>query len=95
MDSDLCLMHSAMKPGQAAVGELVRSRNKVIQNEFPDDKHLYNVVHKLVAYFIYSDRLDKLHTYCDKTGCVKTKLQLDINKTRVLLSTASSSLSYA
>jgi hypothetical protein len=83
VDSDLCLMHSAMKPGQAAEGELVRSRNKVIQNEFPDGKHLYNVVHKLAAYFSYSDRLDKLHTYCDKTGCVKINLQLDINKTRV------------
>ena len=81
--SELCLMHSAMKMGQAAVGELLRSRNKVVQNEFREGKLLYDLVHKMAAWFSYSDRLDKLHVYCDTTGCVKIKLQLDINKTRV------------
>jgi hypothetical protein len=83
VNSDLCLNDESMKMGQSSVGELERTTMKVIQNEFVGGKMLYNMVHKLVAYFSYSDRLDSLWTYCDSSKCVKIRLKLDLNKTRV------------
>ena len=49
--SELCLMHQTIKMGQTGVGQLGRTKMKVIQNEFPDGKHLYNVVHRLAVFF--------------------------------------------
>ena len=81
--SELCLMHQAMKMGQTGVGQLERTKMKVIQNEFVEGKKLYNMVHRLASFFSYSDSLRELHVHCGTTKCVKIRLKLDVNTTRV------------
>jgi len=81
--SELCLMHQTMKMGQTGVGQLERTKMKVIQNEFVEGKKLYNMVHRLASFFSYSDRLRELHVHCITTKCVKIRLKLDVNTTRV------------
>ena len=56
---------------------------KVIQNEFVEGKKLYNMVHRLAAFFSYSDRLRELHVHCVTTKCATIRLKLDVNTTRV------------
>ena len=81
--SDLCLMHQTMKIGQTGVGQLERTKMKVIQNEFVEDKKIYNMVHRLDVFFSYSDRFRELYAHCVTTKCVKIRLKLDLNTTRV------------
>jgi hypothetical protein len=41
------------------------------------------MVHRLAAFFSYSDSLRELHVHCGTTKCVKIRLKLDLNTTRV------------
>ena len=64
---ELCLMHQTMKMGQTGVGKLEHTKMKVIQNEFVQGKKLYNIVHRLVAFFRYSHRLREMYVHCVTT----------------------------
>ena len=82
--SELCLMHQAMKMGQTGVGQLERTKMKVIQNEFVEGKKLYTMVHRLAAFFSYLDRLRELHVHCGTT-CPHIESTYDIPRLRKLL----------
>jgi hypothetical protein len=64
---ELYLMHQTMKMGQTGVGKLEHTKMKVIQNEFVQGKKLYNIVHRLVVFFRYSDRLREMYVHCVTT----------------------------
>ena len=51
-----CNMHDGDKLGQSAVGELVRSRNKVKVNPFPEGVAFMAKAHAIGVHFTYESR---------------------------------------
>ncbi len=49
-------MHNGDKIGHLAVGGLIRTRNKIQINPFPDGQELMKKEHKLGNYFSYNNR---------------------------------------
>ena len=56
LDEEVCGMHDGDKIGQSVVGGLVRTRNKVPVNPFPEGQELMKKAHRLGTYFSYSTR---------------------------------------
>jgi hypothetical protein len=56
---------------------------KVIQNEFVEGKKLYNMVYRLTTLFNCSDSRRELHVHWITTKCLRIRLKLDVNTTRV------------
>jgi hypothetical protein len=61
LEEESCNMHDASKISGSAVGELTRSKNKVVVNPFPAGKKVMAAAHDDAKYFSYSTRLDELH----------------------------------
>ncbi|KAJ1447811.1 hypothetical protein M885DRAFT_541379 [Pelagophyceae sp. CCMP2097] len=80
-----CDMHDDDKLGRAAVGDLVRSRKKVVVNPFDDCQAILTKVKDAAVYFTYDGRRKKLETYIQLIpgGCANVRLKTDLNKTRV------------
>ena len=80
-----CDMHQGDKIGRSAVGDLVRSSNKIVVNPFNEGQALMDKCHKMGVHFAYSNRLSKLHTFSDQVdgGFARIKLKMDYNTTRV------------
>jgi len=80
-----CDMHDDDKLGRAAVGDLVRSRKKVVVNPFDECQAILTKVKDAAVYFTYDSRRKKLETYIQLIpgGCANVRLKTDLNKTRV------------
>jgi hypothetical protein len=83
-EMEACEMHDTDKLGQAATGGLVRTRNKIPVNPFPEGVALISRAHKLGTYFGYSTRANDLEEVGKKLGNVpNVKIQVDYNTTRI------------
>ena len=81
---EVCEMHDSDKLGRAAVGSLVRTKNKKAINPFEAGVSFVSRAHKLGTYFGYSDRYEKLAVICTSLGDVaKIKIAVDYNTTRI------------
>jgi hypothetical protein len=76
-------MHDMDKPQASAIGKLVRSSKRKLVNPFPAGIALWKKAHALGVHFSYSHLLATLHQLCAQVKCVKIKVQLDLNDTRV------------
>lgn len=75
-----CLMHNEMKVSLSLLGKLVRTRNKVVVNPFPEGMQIVQVVKALIKKF-HHGHIQELWDHC--TDCVKLRLNLSENATRV------------
>jgi hypothetical protein len=82
---ELCDMHQGDKIGRSAVGDLVRSKNKVPVNPFPTGQALMKKCHAMAVYFSYGKRHSQLLQFSNNVpgGLAPIKLKLDLNDTRV------------
>ena len=77
-------MHDNDKVGSSAVGNLTRSRNKVVQNPFPLGQALLKKARKLAVHFSYAQRINRLFEFCKTYGCKKITPKIDNNGTRIM-----------
>lgn len=84
-DELICDMHSVDKIPRAMLGDLVRSKGKVVLNPFPEAQVLMGKLHKAAVYFSYSTRWDKLMAFRSVVpgGFAKVRPKTDHNTTRV------------
>jgi len=83
-EEEVCEMHDTEKLGRAATGGLVRTRNKVAVNPFPEGVALVQRAHKLGAYFGYSTRSEQLTAVGKVLGDVPDiSIKVDYNTTRI------------
>ena len=80
-----CDMHQGDKIGRSAVGDLVRSKNRVPVNPFPACQTLMKKCHSMAVHFSYGTRQQDLMKFAENVpgGLAKIKLKLDLNDTRV------------
>ncbi len=77
-------MHDGDKIGQSAVGGLIRTKNKVAVNPFPEGQELMKKAHKLGTYFSYITRHSQLMSFRQQLkDQPEIKIQVDLNTTRV------------
>ena len=83
-EEEVCEMHDTEKLGRSATGGLVRTRNKVAINPFPEGVDLVQRAHKVGAYFGYSSRGEKLVEIGKTLGNVpEIKIAVDYNTPRI------------
>ena len=83
--TEVCGMHDGDKLGQSAVGALVRTKNKVVVNPFPEDQAVMKKAHDLVVHFSYGTRLKLLHEFGKVVPLQPLiKLKVDLNGTRIV-----------
>ena len=70
--------------GSSAIGNLVRTRNKVPINPFPEGQALLKKLRDLAKHFSYAKRLDELHKICKEVGTKPICPKIDKNGTRVM-----------
>jgi hypothetical protein len=76
-------MHDGDKIGQFVVGGLIRSRNNVPINPFPEGHELVKKAHMLGTYFIYNTRHTQLMTFRQQIrDQPELKIKVDLNTTR-------------
>jgi hypothetical protein len=77
-------MHDGDKIGQSAVGGLIRSKNKVQINPFPEGQELMKKAHRLGTYFSYSTRHAELMSFRQQIkDQPELKIKVDLNTTRI------------
>ena len=73
-EKEICMMHDGDKLGASAIGDLVRTKNKVTVNPFNEGKAVLQNATKCATHFSYGPaRLQKLHKFCDLTGEAKIR----------------------
>ena len=83
-EEEVCLMHDGDKLGASAVGELVRTKNKVAVNPFSEGKAVVQNATNTAKHFSYgSSRIDKLHDFCKLTNEAPIRPCVIKNGTRV------------
>lgn len=83
-EEEVCEMHDTDKLGKVATGALVRSKNKVVVNPFPEGVAFVGRAHKLGTYFGYGNRQNNLETICKNLGDVPIiRISVDYNTTRI------------
>ena len=83
-EQEVCNMHDGDKIGQSAVGALVRTKNKVPVNPFPEGKEVMTCAHDLAVHFSYSKRHSQLLEFrAHIVSQPSIKLAVDHNRTRV------------
>ena len=83
-EEEVCEMHDTEKLGRSATGGLVRTRNKVAINPFPEGVELVARAHKLGTYFGYSTRHENLSKVGKSlTNVPDIKIAVDYNTTRI------------
>jgi hypothetical protein len=65
------------------MGLLVKSKNNVVQNPFPEGVALCQKMHKLACEFSYGDRANQLEDICNDLNMRSVKCQVDLNTTRM------------
>jgi len=84
LDEEVCGMYDGDKIGQFVVGGLIRTKNKVPVNPFPEGQELMKKAHKLGTYFSYSNRHAQLMSFRQQLrDQPEIKIQVDLNTTRV------------
>jgi len=84
LDEEVCGMHDGDKIGQSAVGGLVRTKNKIPVNPFPEGQVLMKKAHAVGTYFSYGNRHSKLMSFrLQVKDQPELKIQVDLNSTRV------------
>ncbi|KAJ1449317.1 hypothetical protein M885DRAFT_590501 [Pelagophyceae sp. CCMP2097] len=80
-----CDMHDDDKLGRAAVGDLVRSKAKVVVNPFDECQALLTKVKDAAIYFTWDGRHQKLEAFVNVVpgGSPNVRLKTDLNKTRI------------
>ena len=73
-DRDPCGMHDSDKVAKSAIGDLVRTKDKVQINPFPA---IINKAHKMAAHFSHGNCILKLKNRSNTCGGPEIKLQLD------------------
>eukprot|EP00966_Prymnesium_polylepis_P229455 5309543-Prymnesium_polylepis.1 len=80
-------MHDGDKLGRSATGSLVRTKDKVAVNPFPEGEKLMNNAKKIAADFTYSGRTDALWQFGqDKLGdgnFPRIGINIAVNETRI------------
>ena len=78
-------MHLDDKLGKVAIADLLRSKNKVIVNPFPEGQAIVAIAHNTATHFHYGKRTSELHKFARMVpgGCAEIKLQNDRSTTRV------------
>jgi hypothetical protein len=84
-EGESCDMHQGDKIGRSAIGDLVRSKNKVPVNPFPAGQILMKKCHSMAVYFSYGKRHKELLKFRSNVpgGLAQIKLKVDLNDTRV------------
>ena len=70
--------------GSSALGNLVRTRNKVPINPFPEGQALLKKLRDLAKHFSYAKRLSELYKICQEVGTKPICPKIDKNGTRVM-----------
>jgi hypothetical protein len=70
--------------GSSAIGNLVRTRNKVPINPFPEGQALLKKLRDLAKHFSYAKRLSELYKICQEVGTKPICPKIDKNGTRVM-----------
>jgi hypothetical protein len=80
-----CDMHQGDKIGRSAIGDLVRSKNRVPVNPFPAGQALMKKCHSMAVYFSYGKRHTDLLKFTSNVpgGLAQIKLKVDLSDTRV------------
>ena len=82
VETEICLMHSADKVGASAIGDLVRSKNKIPINEFPEGQAVMDNVGKMATYFNKTET--RMSELCKLAGAGDViRLRTDKNGTRI------------
>jgi hypothetical protein len=85
VDDDACEMHQSDKIARAAIGQLTKSRKKVVTNPFDEGQAVMKRMHNLCKEFSWSKRRNALQDICRRES-VNIKYitpKLDLNTTRV------------
>jgi hypothetical protein len=85
-EDEACMMHDGDKVGAAATGKLTRSRHGTVVNPFESGRELMVRAHKMAAFFSWGSRQNALSDIAKGSlisPSPNTKLQLDLNTTRV------------
>ena len=84
LEPEACLMHGGQKWGEAGVGRLTQSKNKEVLDPFPDGVRLQSLAHRFSTHFSYgTERIGKLHQFCDLLQVPKLQLAPDNCTTRI------------
>ena len=70
--------------GSSALGNLVRTKNKVPVNPFPEDQDLLKKLRDFATHFSYAKRPSKLHKIGHEVGTKPICPKIDKNGTRVM-----------
>ena len=83
-ETEPCGMHQGDKVGAAAIGQLVRSKQKKAINAFPEGVQLMQRCRNIAKHFSYgSKRIGDLKDLCKVTEEAGIKPCVDLNKTRI------------
>jgi len=83
-EEEVCEMHDTDKLGRSGLGGLVRTKNKVEINPFPEGVALVKKAHGVGAYFGYSTRRFDLSEVGKGLGnCPDITIKVDYNTTRI------------
>ena len=84
-EAEACDMHDGDKIGRSAIGELTRSKNKVVVNPFPEGKALMLKFQGLAKHFVQAKvHRDNYDIILERNPNIpKTKIQRDLNSTRI------------
>jgi hypothetical protein len=82
-DVQKCKLHQGGKVGDCAMGLLVKTRNKVVLNPFPEGEALYKKMHKLACEFSYGARNLELMDLCKEYGMKEVLPKVDLCGTRM------------
>ncbi|KAK3270774.1 hypothetical protein CYMTET_20841 [Cymbomonas tetramitiformis] len=83
LEMEVCGMHDGDKLGSSATGALVRTKGKRPINPFLAGQELMKSLHAMGVYFSYSNRFDGLCKLGASVDAPQTRLQVDLNTTRV------------
>ena len=83
VEEEVCKMHDGDKVGRSAIGELVRTRNRMPVNPFPEGAQLMAKAQDMATYFSYSTRHTELLNSANLCNGPTLKLQPALNGTRV------------
>eukprot|EP00039_Didymoeca_costata_P019587 m.338136 g.338136 ORF g.338136 m.338136 type:complete len:811 (+) comp18321_c0_seq1:106-2538(+) len=82
-EAEVCLMHQGDKIGSSAVGDLVRSKNKVEVNPFEACQGLLTRTRRLATWYSFGSPLQKLQQHCKVLQIPFRTPELDYNSTRI------------
>ena len=85
LEPEKCTMHQGDKIGKSAIGELVRSKNKVIVNPFPHGLNLLKMLRDQARHFsaVHTNRVKYDKFLEENPHLPGSSIQVDLNDTRM------------